>query len=98
MIFEIKYGMGGGFGGCGDWEEIECANIEAAKEEAIERALEVYQRYEGLYGIRGMDMIMDEEGVDEEEAEDIYWNEVDSYIEYDVREKTSMPAPPQACA
>jgi len=78
--------MCGGFGGAGDWEETECANIEEAKKEARERAVEFYQMYEGLHGIRDISDIMEQDGVDEDDAESIYWDEVDSWIDYDARE------------
>ena len=87
MIFEIRYGMGGGFGGAGDWEETECPDLETAAKEARQLAIECYQGYEGLHGIRGINEIIDEDGVEREEAEDMYWEEVDSWIDYDAREK-----------
>lgn len=86
MKFQIRYGMGGGFGGAGDWEEIECLNLEEAQKEARERAVETYQSYEGLHGIRDLEMIMEQDDLGEADAEEVYWEEVNSWIDYDARE------------
>ena len=84
--FKIRYGLGGGFGGPGDWEEIEAENLDEAEFEAWCMACEVYESYTGLYGIRGVDEIMEEEGFTEEEALDEYHEDRESWIEYEAEE------------
>jgi hypothetical protein len=86
MKFRIRYGLGGGFGGAGDWEEIEAKSLEAAEEEARQGAIEVYESYEGMHGLRTIKEVMEEECCDEEEAQEIYNEEVDSWIDYQAEE------------
>jgi len=88
MKFKIRYALGGGFGGCEnkDWEEIEAESREEAENEAERLAIEEYESYEGMYGIRTIEEIMEEDEVDEDEAQDIYRDDRESWIEWEVEE------------
>jgi hypothetical protein len=85
MKYRVRGALGGGFGGCEnkDWEEVECEDENEASDIAYQIAIEEYEMYEGGNGIRSIDDIMDEEGVDEEEAEMIYHDERESWIDYE---------------
>lgn len=85
--FEIRYGLGGGFGGCesNDWEEIEAENEERATDEAYTAACEEYDRYDGMHGLRSVSQIMEEEDVNESDAEEIWTEERESWLDYEVR-------------
>jgi Mg2+/Co2+ transporter CorC len=81
MKFKIEYGLGGGFNDV----RTEIMNFKSEKEAvdaAYQMAIEVYQEYEGLHGLRTIEDIMDEEGVDEEEAEEIYREERENWLDY----------------
>ena len=77
MRYYITYSCG-----CGDNAEvIEAETLREAEDYACERAIEEYQSYEGLHGIRDWDEIRDECDSDDE-ADDIYHGEVESSIDY----------------
>lgn len=79
MRFYITYSCGCG---CGDNSEvIEAETLKEAENYARECAIEEYQSYEGLHGIRDWDEIRDECDSDDE-ADDIYYGEVESSIDY----------------
>lgn len=85
MLYYVKYSCG-----CGDNEEIILAETqEIADEYAYQRAIEEYDSFEGLHGIRSLSDIIEEdfngeELTDEEyqEAEEIYQEEKESTINY----------------
>ena len=85
MKFKIRYGLGGGFGGAGEWEEIEAPNLEYAEREAEQCAREVYESYEGLHGLRTTEEIIDEEDCSDTEAQEIYEEELESWIVYEAK-------------
>jgi hypothetical protein len=86
--FWIRYALSGGFGGCerADWEEVECKDLQAAEEAAYQGACEEYDQYEGLHGLRTVEEIMEEDEVSEKEAEEIYQEERESWLDYEVSE------------
>jgi hypothetical protein len=94
MKYNIYAGLGGGFGGArlvAEAEEFE--NRAAAENYAYECALEDYQSYEGYHGIVSYGDIWEnpedyglEEGYTEEDVEEIYQEEVESWITYYVEE------------
>ena len=89
MKFRIRYGLGGGFGGCEnvEWEEIEDEDLDEANEIAWQSACEEYDSMIGLHGIRDIDEIMEEDDCeDEEEAEEILNEDRESWIEYEAEE------------
>jgi len=85
-MFQIRYGLGGGFGGCGDWEDTDAKNYAQAEDYAYEKACEDYESYVGLHGLRTLEEIMEEEDVDEEVAQEESDQERESWINFEVRE------------
>jgi predicted nuclease of restriction endonuclease-like RecB superfamily len=68
-------------------EVIEAKNQEEAERIAYEFAVEVYESYEGLHGIRSENDILNEEAyITIEEAYDIYKEEVENTIFYSAEE------------
>jgi predicted nuclease of restriction endonuclease-like RecB superfamily len=68
-------------------EIIEAKNQEEAERMAYEFAVEVYESYEGLHGIRSEDDILnEEENITIEDAYDIYKEEVENTIFYSAEE------------
>lgn len=83
MAWYIKYGMGGGFGGLGDWEVSNSTTEESALMYAEEKAREEYESYEGNHGILSYEDFMEDnpEGT-EEEFEESREQDIDSWIDY----------------
>ncbi len=84
MKYKIYYGLGGSFGGCkrNPPEVLEFSSQEEADTYAYEMAVQEYQSYEGLHGLRGPQEIMDEDGVSEEDMDEAYAEEMDSWLDY----------------
>ena len=80
--YRIYAGLGGGFGGLVYQETIEANSQEEADDAAFEAACKVYNSYEGMYGIRDISEIMEEEDCGEEDAEGVYNDERDGWLEY----------------
>ena len=80
--YRLYSGLGGGFGGAVYQETVECATQEEANDAAYELACQDYESYAGTNGIRDFAEIMEEEDCSEEEAEQIYNDDRDSWIEY----------------
>lgn len=91
-MFFMRYGLGGGFGGCEscEWEECDATTEDEAYKEAWLRACEEYESYEGMYGLRTIEDIMEEEDLDEEEARTAYNDEMESWLDYEVVEANSI--------
>ena len=89
MAYQIKYGLVGGFGGCEnkEWEDTDVTTEEAAVNKAYRLACEEYDSYGGRHGLRTIDSIMEDDGVDEEEAIMILNDEYYLWIDYEVRVK-----------
>lgn len=85
MKFAIFAGLGGGFNSVSFAEMFE-GSKEEAEVRARQCAIEEYESYEGLHGLRDIEMIMEEDEVSEEEAEEIYNEEVESWIDFNVKE------------
>ena len=82
-LFIVGYGLAGGFGGIRDYEVIEADNLEEAEKIAYELACEEYERYVGLYGLREIEQIMEEDEIEDyDEAELIYNEERESWLDY----------------
>lgn len=81
--FKITYGCG-----MGSTEEdiITARNLDHANKIAWEAACQDYDNYAGMHGLRDLDEIMEEDGVDEDEAVQIYEDERESWLEYDAEE------------
>lgn len=94
MKYNIYAGLSGGFGGArlvAEAEEFE--NEDAASHYAYECALEEYYSYEGCHGIVSCEDILDcpedyglEDGFTDEDVQEIYQEEIESWITYYVRE------------
>jgi hypothetical protein len=85
--YKISYGLGGGFGGATEDDEIyEFENEEEAMRFAWEKACEEYGSYAGMYGLRTVEEIMEEENTDEETALENYAEERESWLDYDAEE------------
>jgi hypothetical protein len=79
----IGYGLSGGFGGIQNYEVIEDYTLESASTEAYQKACEEYDSYEGMYGLRTVDEIMEEDGIEDyEEAEEVWREERESWLDY----------------
>ena len=87
-MWQIRYGLGGSFGGCDnmEWENTDAKDEQEAEQWAFEQACEEYNSYAGIHGIRSVEEIMEEENVEEFEAEEIYNEDRETWIDYRVRE------------
>lgn len=80
--YNIYAGLGGGFGGATYIETIEDSTLQEAEEYAYECACQEYEDAVGLHGIRTIVDIMEQDGLDEEEAVEIFEQERESWIDY----------------
>lgn len=80
--YNIYAGLSGSFGGAKYVGTLNDVTLEAASEAAFESAIEEYESYEGYHGLRDISDIMEEEGVNEQEATDIYIEERESWLDY----------------
>lgn len=87
-MFEIRYALGGGFGGIEfvEWEEVSANTIEEAMQYAEGLARDEYLMYDGTQGMLNEQDVMEEEGCSYEDAEQIVNDDIESWIEYDARE------------
>jgi len=83
--YKIFYGLGGGFGGASEGEIEEFENEDIAMEYAFSCACEKYDNYAGYYGLRDIQQIMEQDDVDEDEAENIYNDEREGWLDYYVK-------------
>ncbi len=82
MRFKIKYGLGGGFGGANNEEIIEAENQADADKIAYEACCEHYEVYVGMYGLRDIPQIIEEDEVSEDKAFEIFNDERESWLDY----------------
>ena len=85
--YNIYAGLGGGFGGATYKFTTEANSLEEAEDIAYQEAVEEYEEYEGFYGLKTWIDCAEELGVDIEEedsndVDDLYNNEIESWIEY----------------
>lgn len=82
--FRIKAALGGGFGGIKnqDWETIDADSLDEAMTEARRLSIEEYQSMEGMHGLKSVAEIMEEDGLDAEEAQSAYDEEMESWLDY----------------
>ena len=86
MLYRIYAGLGGSFGGAqliGEWE---FDSREAAESAAFAAACDEYENYDGMYGLRSVDEIAEEEECDEDEALRVWEEERESWLDYYVEE------------
>lgn len=90
--FDVFAGLNGGFGGAEFIETIEADNEFEAEEYAYQYAVDMYQSYEGYYGILSWEdcyNALKEYGpdtFDDNMVDDYYLNEIESWIVYYVIE------------
>ena len=84
--FKIYAGLGGGFGGATYSYTDEFESEDEASKAAWESAIESYEGYCGLHGLREVGDIMEEDKVDEDEAIEIYNEERETWLDYYVVE------------
>lgn len=78
----IEWGLSGGFGGANNCCIIDAKSETEASKEAWIQACDEYDSMAGLHGLRDRDQIMEEDGVDEEEAENIFNEEREDWLDY----------------
>jgi hypothetical protein len=82
MKYKIYAGLGGGFGGATYQESINFDNMDEALTHAEELAYEMYDDYAGMYGLRTIEEIIEEENCDEETAIEMYEEDKNNWIEF----------------
>jgi hypothetical protein len=82
--WKIYAGLGGGLGGS-HYKETFTGTKQEAESLAYQYAIEEYESYEGLHGIRTVDEIMEEDDVDSEDAQQIYNDERESWLDYSIK-------------
>jgi hypothetical protein len=80
--YNIYAGLSGGFGGVSYIGTLRNTDEKEAFDYAFKEACNIYDSYAGYHGIRSIEDIMDEEGVDENESEEIYIEERESWLDY----------------
>ena len=77
--------LGGGFGGCSrqDWTFEYFTDQGDADVAAEEEAKNAYEQYEGMHGLRSLDQIMDQDELDESEAEEVFNQERENWLDYE---------------
>ncbi len=89
--YNIYAGLGGGFGGAVYIDTIEFDSERHANEYAFDCAVEAYDGYAGMYGIRSVEEILEDEYDGDEdfydEALGMYNEEMDSWLDYYVKEE-----------
>lgn len=82
MVFA---GLGGGFGGATE-QGMFIGTEDEANMEAWRLSTDEYEGMVGMHGLRDTDEIMEEDDVDYEEAQQIYNEERESWLDYRVEE------------
>ena len=86
--FLIAYGLGGSFGGCGEWEECPyVTTLDEAEKYAYEAACQEYESYDGLHGLENEESIREEyPDISDGEVYEIYCDSRESWLCYKARE------------
>lgn len=82
QLFIIGYGLSGGYGGIHDYEVIKADNLKDAEDYAFLKVCDYYDSYIDGCNLRDVDHIVEAEGVDEDEAYEMYLKEREDWIEY----------------
>ena len=80
--YNIYAGLSGGFGGASYIGTLENVSEMEACKYAYEKAMEEYESYVGLYGLRTIEEIMEEENCSEGDAYSIFESESEDWIDY----------------
>ena len=89
MAFEIKYALGGGFGGVEnvDWEPCEAESLEEATQWAYEGARDEYHSYGGSHGLFNREDALEEDpDLTDDDLNALEVDDMEGWIEYEVRE------------
>ncbi|MBX4152288.1 hypothetical protein [Paenibacillus lautus] len=89
--YKVFSGLGGGFGGANYIDTLEFNNYDEALQWAYDAACEEYEDYVGLYGLRTIEEIIEEDEVDEDEAKSIYIDEREGWLDYRVKLDDGLP-------
>ena len=85
--FKIFAGLGGGFGGARFVGIEEHESRSEASKNAYEYAVEEYESYGGLHGLRTREEVMEEDEIEDEDiGDEAYREEIEGWIEYYVEE------------
>lgn len=85
-LYIIGYGLSGGFGGARNFEVVQVNTQEQAEKWAFDSACEEYERYVGMYGLRGLSQIMKEDEIaDVAEAQQVFEEERGSWLDYSAK-------------
>lgn len=85
--YGIYAGLGGSFGGASLVDTVVCENETQANEVAREYAVEIYESYEGLYGLKSWDDVREDlmesgEDYDDGIVSEYYNEEVEEWLDY----------------
>jgi hypothetical protein len=88
-LYIIGYGLAGGFGGASNFEVIKVDSQEEAEEWAYEAVCDEYESYAGMYGLRDVSQIMEEDEIkDEDEAYLVFEEERENWLDYSAKPYT----------
>lgn len=85
--YRVYAGMSGGFNNVVNHGVFEFKNEEEAMDYAYNLAREDYESYEGYHGVLDFGSCLDECDQDEEIASEMYEDEIQSWINYYVKEE-----------
>lgn len=89
--FKIYAGLSGGFGGANFVDTLEFDNESEANQYAYEEAISIYEGYEGIHGLRTLEQIMEDEGIEAEDIGlDMYIEERENWLDYYVEPVESL--------
>ena len=89
--FKIYAGLSGGFGGANFIDTLEFDNELDANQYAYEEAVYIYEGYEGIHGLRTLEQIMEDEGIEAEDIGlDMYIEEREDWLDYYVEPAESL--------
>lgn len=81
-LYIIGFGLGGGFGGIDKYQVVHAVSQAEAEREAFNLACEEYDSYDGMYGLRTVEEIMEEDELNREDAVNSWRDERDSWLDY----------------
>jgi len=85
-LYIIGSGLGGGFGGQKEFEVIEANSLEDAEQWAWEKACDEYESYAGMYGLRDLSQIMEEDEIEDEDyAIQVFEEEREGWLDYSAK-------------
>jgi hypothetical protein len=90
MKYQIRYALGGGFGGCEmqDWEDCDADTMDEAESFAYEEACQIYESYDGMHGLQSAEDIRLENPDWDDDSVEAEWREQrEGWLDYEAREK-----------